>query len=69
MYFSDDEMRKQADLLVGALSVTGQEAPETDRNMREDIYNRHVTGDPIACRLPHAALFCQASCLFSFLHK
>ena len=34
VYFSDDDMRKQSELLVGALVVTGQESPEVDRRMR-----------------------------------
>ena len=36
VFYSDDEMRKQADLLVGALVVTGEESPETERPMRAD---------------------------------
>ena len=34
--YSDDEMRKQTDLLVQILVVTGEESPETERPMRED---------------------------------
>ena len=33
VYYDDHEMRKQADLLAGALSVMGQESPDTDRRM------------------------------------
>lgn len=56
VYFSDNEMRKQAELLAGAIVVTGQESPETDQAMREDVFKRHITGDPISCRLPYAVL-------------
>ena len=56
VYFSDDEMRKQSEQLAGALVVTGQEAPDTERRMREDIFKRHISGDPISCRLPYAVL-------------
>ena len=55
-YFSKDEMRKQPDLLVVALVVTGQESPETNRAMLEDIFKRHITADPVARRLPRALL-------------
>ena len=37
-YYSDDELRKQAEGMVGKLVVTGQEVPETKRTMREDLY-------------------------------
>lgn len=36
--------------------TTGQEAPEVDSKMREDIYKRHISADPVACRLPYAVL-------------
>ena len=56
IYFSDDEMRKQSELLLHALVTTGQEAPDTDKRMREDVYKRHISGDPVPCRLPYAIL-------------
>ena len=56
VYCCDDEMRKQADLLVGVLVVTGQESPETDRPMGKDVCKRHFSADPIACRLPNEVL-------------
>ena len=56
IYFSDDEFRKQADALVGKMVVTGQEAPDTRSAMREDLYKKHMSGDPIACRLPYAVV-------------
>ena len=56
IYFSDDEMRKQSELLLHALVTTGQEAPDTERRMREDVYKRHISADPVPCRLPYAIL-------------
>ena len=56
VYFDDHEMRKHADLLVGALVVTGQESPESTKLVREDIFKRHVSADPVSCRLPYAVL-------------
>ena len=56
VYFSDDEMRKQADLLLHGIITTGQESPETDKRMREDVYKKHVSADPLSCRLPYAVL-------------
>ena len=56
VYISDDEMRKQCELLLGSLVVTGQESPETDRPMREDIFKRHISENPVACRLPYAVV-------------
>lgn len=37
VYYDQHEMRKQADLLYQAIITTGQEAPNTDQTMREDI--------------------------------
>ena len=56
VYHDDHEMRKQADLFTGASIVTGQESPDTDRRMREDIFKKHISGDPVARRLPNAVL-------------
>ena len=56
IYFSDDEMRKQAELLLNAPVTTGQEPLETVRCMRKDVYKKHISADPAACRLPYAIL-------------
>lgn len=47
IYFSDDELRKQADSLIGRLVSTGQEAVETNKGMREDLYKKHLSADPV----------------------
>ena len=55
IYHSDDELRKQADQLVGKVVVTGQEAVEgSQRKMREDLYKKHLSGDPVPARMPYA---------------
>ena len=55
IYFSDDEMRKQAAYIVGKLVVTGQEAVQgSSRQLREDLYKKHISADKIPERLPYA---------------
>ena len=34
--------------------MTGQEAVETSKGMREDLYKKHMSADPVACRMPYA---------------
>lgn len=48
VYYSDDELRKQCDTLAAALIHTGQEAIDAYRQMREDLYKKHITADPVA---------------------
>jgi hypothetical protein len=55
IYYSDDEMRKQAAHLVGKLVVTGQESVQgSARGMREDVYKKHISADKVPERLPYA---------------
>ena len=55
VYYSDEELRKQAQMLVSKLVVTAQEAVQgAAHNMREDLYKKHMTADAIASRLPYA---------------
>ena len=49
-------LRKQCDGLMHAIITTGQESPETENRMREDVYKRHITADPVSCRSPYAIL-------------
>ena len=53
VYYSDDELRKQAESPVDKTVVTGQESPVTDRTMRSDLYKKHMSADPVACRPPY----------------
>ena len=57
IYYSDDELRKQGELLVGKLVVTGQEAVGgSKQGMREDLEKKHISADPIKARLPCSIL-------------
>ena len=56
LYFTDDEMRKQGELLAGKAVVTGQEMPNETKEMREDLYKKHISADAVSCRLPYAVL-------------
>ncbi len=41
IYFSDDELRKQAESMVSKMVVTGQEAVEGNtQGMRQDLYKK-----------------------------
>ena len=47
----------QAEQLVNCIVVTGQESVEgSSRRMREDLYKKHMSGDPVAARLPYAII-------------
>ena len=55
IYYSDEEMRKQAASLLGRLVVTGQESVQgSRRSMREDVYKKHMSADKLPERLPYA---------------
>ena len=56
IYFTADEFRKQAEGLIGKCVVTGQEVRSTEKSLREDLYKKHMTGEPIACRPNYAVL-------------
>ena len=57
VYYSDEELRKQAQLLASKIVVTAQEAVQgASHRMREDLYKKHMTADAIASRLPYAIL-------------
>ena len=36
--------------------MTGQETLNTDKPLREDLYKKVMSGDPVAARLPHAII-------------
>ena len=54
MYYSDDELRKQAELMTNSCVHTGRESPNMNKSMRDDLIKKHVTADLVACRLPYA---------------
>ena len=48
IYYSDDEMRKQAGSLVGKCVVTGQETVQgSGRALREDLFKKHISADKV----------------------
>jgi hypothetical protein len=57
IYFTDDEMRKQGELLVDMLVGTGQETVQGSANsLRFDLLKKHLSGDPIAMRLLYSII-------------
>ena len=52
IYFTDDELRKQGELMLDMLVGTGQESVHGSANsLRFDLLKKHLSGDPIAMRL------------------
>ena len=41
---------------VPRVVITGQEAPSTDKRLREELYKKVMSGDLVAARLPYAIL-------------
>ena len=90
VFYTEDELRKQADTFTGKVRkgthnvlvsvfpalnfglvlfsccifeisspqvvMTGQETPNTDKSLREDLHKKVMSGDPVAARLPYAIL-------------
>ena len=63
VFYTEDELRKQADTFTGKVVMTGQETPNTDKPLREDLYKKVMSGDPVAARLPYAILTKMATCV------
>ncbi len=53
IWYHDDELRKQIEQLVGCIILTAQEAPESGRKLREDLYKKTMSADGIAGRKPY----------------
>jgi len=53
IWYNDEEMRKQIENLEGCIIATAQEAPETNRKLREDLYKKTMSADGIAGRKPY----------------
>ena len=53
IWFDDQELRKQVEQFAHAMILTAQEAPETTRKMREDLYKKTMSADGIAGRRPY----------------
>ncbi len=46
-------MRKQVDNFAGCIILTGQEAPESNKRFKEDLWKKCMSGDGIAGRKPY----------------
>ncbi|CAE7603156.1 unnamed protein product [Symbiodinium natans] len=53
IWFNEEEMRKQVEQLNGRFVLTGQEAPGTNRRLREDLYKKFMSGEGITGRKPY----------------
>ena len=53
IWYNDEEMRKQIANMEGCVILTAQEAPETNRKLREDLYKKTMSADGIAGRKPY----------------
>ena len=53
IWCNEDEMRKQVEALSGKIILTGQEAPDSNRNLKEDLFKRYMTGEGIPGRRPY----------------
>ena len=52
IYYKDDELRKQGDLLIGKAVTTGHEIVQgATIGCRLDSFKNHISADPIAMRL------------------
>ncbi|MCP4189322.1 MAG: hypothetical protein GY768_01705, partial [Planctomycetaceae bacterium] len=57
MFYLEEEMRKQVELLKGAIVLTAQERPEgMTRGFREDLFKKMASADLIFGRLPYQTL-------------
>ena len=45
VWCNDEEMRKQIEGIAGAVVLTGQEAPDNGRGLKEDLFKRFITGE------------------------
>lgn len=53
VWYMEEEMRKVVEQFVGCIILTGQEAPESTRKMREDLYKKTMSADGISGRKPY----------------
>ena len=53
VWYKDDELRKQIEQFADCIIITGQEAPEQTKRMREDLFKRTMSADGIAGRKPY----------------
>ncbi len=53
VWYQEDELRKQIEQFAGCIIITGQEAPESTRKFREDLFKKTMSADGIAGRKPY----------------
>lgn len=53
VFYHEDELRKQIETFAGSIILTGQEAPETHKRLREDLYKKAMSADGISGRKPY----------------
>lgn len=53
IWYDDQELRKQIEQFAGCFILTAQEAPETTKRMREDLYKKTMSADGMAGRRPY----------------
>ena len=56
MWYLDEELRKQVESFVGCIILTGQECPETNKKLREDLYKKTMSGDGVMGRKPYGVM-------------
>ena len=56
VFYTEDELRKQVELLLGGIIFTAQEKPETDKRLMHDLLKKLATGEGLMSRLPYAVL-------------
>ena len=52
IWYDEHELRKQVEQFASCFILTVQEAPETSKRMREDLYKKTMSADGIAGRRP-----------------
>ena len=53
VWYMEEDMRKVVEQFVGCVILTGQEAPESNKRMREDLYKKTMSADGISGRKPY----------------
>ncbi len=53
IFYQDEELRKIVEQFVGCIILTGQEAPQSSRRMREDIYKKVMSADGLCSTESH----------------
>lgn len=52
-------IRKQCENIAGKIVTTGQEAEGGKTRMRQDLFKKHISADPVASRPPGCVPLCE----------